>query len=313
MERGEHMRMTDLQYLLKVVELQSISRAAEQMYITQQGLSRIINNLEKELDVTLFLRRNNTIELTAIGEKVVEHAREICGNYAALLRDINQYQTSALEESDYVIYATPVICITLLPKIFLSLYQEYPMVKFNVIETLPPQIADDVELGNNAIGILSIADFLFRDSHRLEDQSVCFVPKFRDKLMLNVRKDSVIAKKTSISLEELANIPVALHNTESIMMEHLLGEAASKVVVHTTNYELCRNMISKGLAAGITSDFLDYYLPETHTVRVPLEHTVEIAYGCIYAPKALDNPVTKSIVNLVEQELQRCREHQTEL
>ena len=189
------MRLTDLQYLLKVVELQSISRAAEQMYITQQGLSRIINNLEKELDVTLFLRRNNTIELTAIGKKVVEHAGEICGSYASMLRDINQYQSSALEETDYVIYATPVICITLLPKIFLSLYQEYPTVKFNVIETLPPKIADEVELGANAIGILSIADFLLRETHRLKDPSVYFEPKLWDKLMLNVRQDSILVKK----------------------------------------------------------------------------------------------------------------------
>ena len=94
------------------------------------------------------------------------------------------------------------------------------------------------------------------------------------------------------------------------MMEHLLGEAASKVVVHTTNYDLCRNMISKGMAAGITSDFLDCYLPETHTVRVPLEHTVEIAYGCVYRLEALENPVTKCIVKLVEEELRRCREYQ---
>lgn len=306
------MRLTDLQYLLKVVELQSISRAAEQMYITQQGLSRIINNLEKELDVTLFLRRNNAIELTAIGKKVVEHAGEICGSYASMLRDINQYQSSSLEETDYVIYATPVICITLLPKIFLSLYQKYPTVKFNVIEMLPPKITDEVELGGNAIGILSIADFLLRETQRLKDPSVCFEPKLRDRLMLNVRQDSVLAKKAAVSLEELANIPVALHNTETIMMEHLLGEAASKVVVHTTNYELCRNMISKGMAAGITSDFLDYYLPETHTVRVPLEHTVEIAYGCVYGLEALENPVTKYIVKLVEEELRRCREHQAD-
>ena len=305
------MRISDLQYLLKVVEMQSISRAAEQMYITQQGLSRIINNLEKELDVVLFLRRNNTIELTAIGEKVVEHARTISGDYSALLRDINQYQASAVGESDYTIYATPVICITLLPKIFLTLYQEYPTVKFNVIETLPPEIADEVDLTGNAIGILSIADFLSQASKRLLDQEICFVPKFRDKLVLNVRQDNPLSKKAVISQDELANIPVALHNTETNMMEHLLGEAASKVMVHTTNHELCRNMIAKGLAAGITSDFLEYYLPSDHTVQVPLEKTVEIQYGCIYARGALENPITRSIVELVEQELRRCGERQT--
>lgn len=310
--RVDLMRISDLQSLLKVVELQSISKAAEHLYITQQGLSRIINNLEKELDVTLFLRRSNTIELTEIGKKVVEHASEINGNYSAMLRDINQYQSSDLSESDYTIYATPVICITLLPKIFLSLYQEYPWIKFNVIETLPPRIADEITFDSNSIGILSIADFLSRDSIRLTEKQVCFTPGFSDRLMLSVREDSPLAKKSSISLEELADIPVALHNTETSMMEHLLGASASKVIVHTTNHELCRGMVSRGLAAGLTSDFLEYYLPSSHTAHIPLEHSVEIDYGCVYTSEALSSPITKSILELVEQELRRCREQQNE-
>lgn len=306
------MRISDLQYLLKVVELQSISRAAEQMYITQQGLSRIINNMEKELDVTLFLRQNNSIELTSIGEEVVDHARKICEDYGAMLRDINQHQSSGLAETDYTIYATPVICITMLPRIFLSLYQQYPSIKFNVIETLPPQIADEVELGFNAIGILSIADFLYQNSKRLRDGGVCFTPGFQDKLMLSVRKDNPVSRKRSISQEELLQIPVALYNTESIMMENLLGGAASKVVVHTTNHELCRDMISKGLAAGLCSEFLNYYLPIDNTTHVPLEKTVEIQYGCIYAQGSLENPITKTISELVAGELRRCKNRQNE-
>lgn len=305
------MRISDFQYLLKVAELGSISRAAEQMYITQQGLSRIINSMEKELDVTLFFRHGNTIALTSIGEKVVAHAGEICACYSAMLRDINQYQSTAMGDSSYTIYATPVICITLLPKIFLSLYQEYPMIKFNVIEMLPPQIADEADLTDNAIGILSIADFLRRDSKRLKNQSVCFSPRFRDTLMLAVREDHPLSKKARIQQEDMASIPIALYNTERNMMEHLLGEAASKVVVHTTNHELCRNMVSKGVAAGLTSDLMDDYLPMDHTVRIPLERTVGIEYGCVYA-MPLENPITRYIVELVEQELRRCGERQRE-
>lgn len=48
-ERGGIMWVTNLQYLLKVAEMQSISKAPEQLYTTQQGLSQNINNLEKEL------------------------------------------------------------------------------------------------------------------------------------------------------------------------------------------------------------------------------------------------------------------------
>ena len=43
------MRMEDLRYLIQVADIGSISLAAEACYITQQGLSRIISNLERSL------------------------------------------------------------------------------------------------------------------------------------------------------------------------------------------------------------------------------------------------------------------------
>lgn len=61
------MRIEDLQYLIHVADFGSINLAAEACYITQQGLSRIISNLEKELGVQLFYRINNRIRLTDVG------------------------------------------------------------------------------------------------------------------------------------------------------------------------------------------------------------------------------------------------------
>ena len=54
------MRMEDLRYLIQVADIGSISLAAEACYITQQGLSRIISNLEKELGVKLFTAPTTT-------------------------------------------------------------------------------------------------------------------------------------------------------------------------------------------------------------------------------------------------------------
>lgn len=68
------MRMEDLRYLIQVAESGSISQAAETCYITQQGLSRIISSLEKELGVALFHRSSNHIRLTDMGEIVVARA-----------------------------------------------------------------------------------------------------------------------------------------------------------------------------------------------------------------------------------------------
>ena len=47
------MNTKELQYFMKVCEEQSINKAAGKLFITQQGLSRVIANLEKNLNVKL--------------------------------------------------------------------------------------------------------------------------------------------------------------------------------------------------------------------------------------------------------------------
>ena len=109
------MRIEDLRYLIQVADTGSISLAADACYITQQGLSRIISNLEKELGVPLFHRSKNHIRLTDIGELVVERARELDGLYQHMLNDISR--ASAKEGQppvDYHIYTSQLISSTLL-------------------------------------------------------------------------------------------------------------------------------------------------------------------------------------------------------
>lgn len=300
------MRISDLQYFLKVAELHSISKAAEQLYITQQGLSRIIGSIEKELGVILFSRGTNSIELTEIGQAVLTHAKAMVQEHLELLQTVNSYQTAELSSSEYTIYATPVICITLLPKIFLRLYRKYPNVHFNVIEMLPLMIIDKTELTENGIGVVSISDFLYRQSTRLLRDSLRYEVGFEDILMLNTFKDSPLAKKAQVSVAELAQTPIAMYNTETMMLEYLLEGENNNVVVHTTNHELCRSMVSTGLASGITSALLEYYCPSENTVMVPLERTITLTYGCVYDATCEDNPITKDIRELVREELAMC-------
>lgn len=61
------MEIRKLECFLKVCETGSISGASEQLYISQQGISRIISSLEKELGTVLFIRSRQGVSLTADG------------------------------------------------------------------------------------------------------------------------------------------------------------------------------------------------------------------------------------------------------
>lgn len=71
------MNLKEQQYVCVLAECQNITRAAEQLYISQPALSIYIGNLEKNLGVKLFERVGKRFILTYTGERYVDKAREM--------------------------------------------------------------------------------------------------------------------------------------------------------------------------------------------------------------------------------------------
>lgn len=71
------MTLTELQYIVAVAQERHFGRAADRVFVTQPALSFAIKKLEEELGATIFERRRNRIELTAIGGRIVHQAQRV--------------------------------------------------------------------------------------------------------------------------------------------------------------------------------------------------------------------------------------------
>ena len=71
------MNTKELQYFMKVCEEQSINKAAGKLFITQQGLSRVIANLEKNLNVKLLERNARGVFPTEEGQYLYEKCEKL--------------------------------------------------------------------------------------------------------------------------------------------------------------------------------------------------------------------------------------------
>jgi Transcriptional regulator len=71
------LKLTTLRYFVEVATERSFTKASEKLYISQPTLSRHIQELERELGVTLFKRHSHSLELTNEGQKVVIEATAI--------------------------------------------------------------------------------------------------------------------------------------------------------------------------------------------------------------------------------------------
>ncbi len=73
------MDLKQLEYVIAIAEEQSISRAAEKLFITQSALNQQLLKLEKNLGIALFERKNHLMVPTYAGSVYLEACRQILG------------------------------------------------------------------------------------------------------------------------------------------------------------------------------------------------------------------------------------------
>lgn len=84
------MDIKSLDYFLKVADEKSISKVANQLYISQPALSLQIRKLEESFGHKLLVRTNKGVQLTEAGHILETHARSILKIYNQAFEDINK-------------------------------------------------------------------------------------------------------------------------------------------------------------------------------------------------------------------------------
>ena len=83
-----------LHCFVAVCQEQSITRAAEKLYISKQAVSSNIKSLETELGVDLLIRDHSGIRLTHAGHRLFMHARAILRQWELCLSDLSALQSN---------------------------------------------------------------------------------------------------------------------------------------------------------------------------------------------------------------------------
>lgn len=126
------MNLRDLKYIIAVADSHHFGKAAEHCFVSQPTLSGQIKKLEEELGVAIFERTNRSVEITPVGESIIESARLIM-EQSDLIRQL------ALAHQDPLagplrIGAIPTLSPYLLPLILLPLKKRYPQMQMILSE-----------------------------------------------------------------------------------------------------------------------------------------------------------------------------------
>lgn len=89
------MNTVQLKYFIAVAETLSFTQAAKTLFVAQTAISQQIAALERELDVTLFVRTTRTVHLTAAGKALYADAKSVLAQLERATFKAKQYETGA--------------------------------------------------------------------------------------------------------------------------------------------------------------------------------------------------------------------------
>jgi len=204
-----------IRYLIAVADMQSFTRAAEFLCVSQPTLSQQIKNLEDLLDVQLLDRSGRSIQLTAAGEVYLHYARRALRELDEGKRAIHELQD--LSRGSLRLGMTP-ITDHLVSPLLESFNTRYPDITVSTRELPQDAVETEVAEGNLDIGIAftnvlsTIARSNEIDTHVLFDET----------LDLAVGKSHPRAGQTgALTPQMLENESLVLLNTDFALRRHV--------------------------------------------------------------------------------------------
>lgn len=193
------MELRQLKYFIKAKELLNFTEAARVLNISQSTLSQQIKQLEDELGVLLFNR---------IGKRIITtEAAEMFGGYALqsidkanqgllLLKDLNNLNTGKITIG--VIYSMRIP----FAKALIQFAKQYPNIKVQVVFGTTKDLLEQLSLHH--------FDFVLTFYEKVKHPYFKYQTLLSANMVLVTSKKSPLAGKRSISLKEVAKLPLAL-------------------------------------------------------------------------------------------------------
>jgi LysR family transcriptional regulator, hydrogen peroxide-inducible genes activator len=153
------MTITQLRYVLAVAEYRNFTLAADKCFVTQPTLSMQIQKIEDELSILIFDRSKKPIQITDIGQKIINQAKNIV-NEADRIQDIVEQQKGFIG-GEFRLGIIPTVMPTLLPMFLANFVHKYPKVKLIIEELNTDEII--IRLNNGKLDAAIAATPLFEE------------------------------------------------------------------------------------------------------------------------------------------------------
>ena len=205
------MTLTELRYIVAVAREHHFGRAAEACFVSQPTLSVSIKKLEEELDVKIFERGANEVTVTPLGAEIVRQAQMVI-EQAAAIQEIAPRGTDPVSGPLRlgVIYT---IGPYLLPDLVRQAIDRVPQMPLMLQENFTAKLLDMLRNGELDCAIMA---------EPFPDTGLAVAPLYDEPFMAAVPRLHPLAKRKSLSTDELKDETMLLLGTGHCFRDHVL-------------------------------------------------------------------------------------------
>jgi DNA-binding transcriptional LysR family regulator len=238
------MFLAQLEAFAEIARLASVSRAAEELHLTQPALTARLQSLEGDLEVELFVRSRRGMALTDAGRALLPYAQRAIAQVVDGRRALEQLRTG--KTGELLIGAAPAVSTYLLPNLLRSFQGTHPNVRIGVRTGHTEEVLEMVLRHEVDIGV----------GRPVRHPDAALIPVFDDELILVAAAGHPFARRGQVRVRELADERLILFDRASSYYEltsSLVRQAGvvPESVIELDNVEAAKKMVLAGLGVAL--------------------------------------------------------------
>lgn len=296
------MTLQQLKYVIEVSRSRSISKAAQNLFISQPSLSNALKELENEIGIIIFLRTNKGITITPEGVEFLGYAQQVV-EQAELLE--NRYTNKPTLQQHFAVstqhYAFAVSAFVLLLKEYDR--DEY---EFTLKETKTYEIIEDVKNLRSEIGILYVNDFNQKVINKfLREGNLVFHELFQADPHVFISANNPLATKDFVTLEDLLPYPYLSFEqgeyNSFYFSEEILSTISRPKNITVSDRATLFNLLIGLNGYTISTGVISHKLNSKEIVAVPLRVNERITVGYITHQHIKTSPLANIYIEYLKE------------
>lgn len=245
------MELKQLEAFVNVVELQSFSKAAQKLYLTQPTISSHIVSLEKEFNTKFLKRTTKNVQTTVDGERLYEYAKEIMAIKEELYQGFGKEKE---EEQRIEIAGSTIPSQYILPELIQAFQKQHDKVCFTINQGDSEHVVGEILKHRAVIGFVGI---------KSKDDRLRYIPFYEDKLVLVTPNEKHYQEllERNCSFEDLMKEPIILRENgsgtkktaEKFLESKKVEIQKLNVVAYINDQEIIKKSVSRGMGITIMS------------------------------------------------------------